>query len=256
MSLLDVSDLHARLGDKPVLNGASLRVEAGEFVGLIGPNGAGKTTLLRAILGLVPSQGKIVIDGKADLSAQARAKILSYLPQERDIAWPISVERIVSLGRVAHLSAFETLSVQDAEVIQAAMERMGVGEFANRPATELSGGEKARVLIARALAQQAPLMLADEPTAGLDPAHQIGLMRIFAKMATEGNSVVASLHDLGIAARWCTRLVLLENGRVVADGTPKDVLTQQRLRDVYHIETLLTEHDGRPIVYPLDLARD
>ena len=256
MSLLDVSALRASLGDKAVLDGVSLRVDKGEFVGLIGPNGAGKTTLLRAVLGLVPSQGTVTLDGTAGLSAQERARIVSYLPQERDIAWPVTVERLVSLGRAPHLAAFGSLTAQDQKAIEAAMERMGVSEFAQRPATALSGGEKARVLIARALAQQAPLLLADEPTAGLDPAHQIGLMHIFAGLAQEGSSVVASLHDLGIAARWCTRLVLLKNGRIVADGTPRDVLTQQRLRDVYQIETLLAEHDGRPIVHPLDLASD
>ena len=256
MTLLALSGLSAELGRKTVLRDVALTVKEGEFVGLIGPNGAGKSTLLRAVLGLTPSQGNIELGGRAaaSMSASQRAKLVSYLPQEREIAWPVTVERLVGLGRAPHLPPFARPGAADEAAIREAMRRMDVETFADRRATELSGGEKARVLIARALAQEAPLMLADEPTAGLDPAHQITLMRVFAGLAGEGRSVIACLHDLGLAARWCSRLVLLADGAVVADGPPQDVLTAARLRDVYGIEAYLGKNGGGLIVHPLDLA--
>lgn len=256
MTLLSLRDLHAELGGKPVLNGISLDISAGEFVGLIGPNGAGKSTLLRAALGLIPSMGGIGLserDGRA-LSAQERALCVSYLPQEREIAWSMTVERLVWLGRAPHRAAFRPVSAQDKAAVDAAIEAMEVGDFRPRPANALSGGEKARVLVARALAQGAPLLLADEPTAGLDPSHQIALMRTFAGLASEGRGIVTCLHDLGLAARWCTRLVMLAGGEVVADGEPRSVLTPERLRKVYQVETYCAEHAGGPIVQPYDLA--
>ena len=240
----------------PVLRGVSLEVGDGEFVGLIGPNGAGKTTLMRAAAGLLPSRGTLAISGRERLSPGERAKLISYLPQEREIAWPVAVEKVVMLGRAPHLPAFAAPGPRDVAAIKAAMRRMEVDGFAKRSATELSGGEKARVLIARALAQEAPLLLADEPAAGLDPAHQIALMRVFAGLAHEGKSVVACLHDLGFAARWCTRLVLMHAGMIVADGSPREVLTPERLRTVYNITAFLGEYASGPLVLPLDLTSD
>jgi iron complex transport system ATP-binding protein len=256
VSLLSVSDLRVSLGGKPVLNGLSFDITAGEFVGLIGPNGAGKSTLLRACLGLLRSEGRVTVAGHgvSAMTADGRARHMAYLPQERDIAWPVSVEMLVSLGRAPYRPAFAGLGAADAEVIERAMRRMEVEEFRGRAATELSGGEKARVLIARALAQDAPLLLADEPTAGLDPSHQIGLMRIFAELASEGHGIVASMHELGLAARWCSRLILLDGGRIVADGPPRDVLTAARLRSVYGVEAYLAEVAGSMIVQPLDVT--
>lgn len=134
------------------------------------------------------------------------------------------------------------------------MRKMEVDGFRERAATELSGGEKARVLIARALAQETPLLLADEPTAGLDPSHQITLMRLFAELAASGRSVIASLHDLGLAARWCTRLLLIDSGRIAADGSPAEVLTVQTLRDVYGVEAYFGQTSGGLVVQPLDLV--
>jgi iron complex transport system ATP-binding protein len=256
VTLLSVNDLHASLGGKPVLKGLSFDIEAGEFVGLIGPNGAGKSTLLRTILGFVPHEGGVAIDGHnaSAMNAKKRAGHVAYLPQERDIAWPVSVEMVVALGRFPHRPASASLSAEDTAIIEKAMRRMEVEPFRDRPATELSGGEKARVLIARALSQDARLLLADEPTAGLDPSHQITAMRTFGALAVEGRSVVASMHDLGLAARWCSRLILLDKGVIIADGPPREVLTADRLRSVYEIETYLGEAAGRPIVQPLDLV--
>ena len=255
MTGLAVSDLQASLGGRPVLKGVTVAVAGGEFVGLIGPNGAGKTTLLRAILGLTPATGSVTIAGRDAhaLPAADRARKVSYMPQEREIAWPVTVRRLVSLGRTPHRAPFAALSDKDDAAVEAAMTRMDIRTLADRPATELSGGERARVLVARALAQEAGLMLADEPTAGLDPEHQIALMRIFVGLAEEGRSVVASLHDLSLAARWCSRLVLLDGGRIVADGPPREVLTAERLRAVYRIETHIMENAGSLIIQPTDI---
>ncbi|AWC21192.1 Hemin import ATP-binding protein HmuV [Aminobacter sp. MSH1] len=254
--LLDVQNLKASLGRRPVLHGVSFSVMPGEFIGLIGPNGAGKSTLLRALLGLIPAEGAVAL-GTLDAthaSARERALHMAYVAQEREIAWAVPVEMLVSLGRSPHRPGFSALTAADRAAIERAMRRMEVDAFRERAATELSGGEKARVLIARALAQETPLLLADEPTAGLDPSHQIALMRLFAELAASERSVVASLHDLGLAARWCTRLLLIDGGRIVADGPPADVLTAQTLRAVYGVEAFFGETAGRLVVQPLDLV--
>lgn len=256
MTLLSVSDLSVSLGGANVLDGVSFTIAPGEFVGLIGPNGAGKSTLLRAAMQFVPASGKVTIGGKdaAAMNAKERARSVSYLPQEREVAWAIPVGMLVSLGRAPHRSNFGPLTKQDQTAIDDAMRRMDVERFRERAATELSGGELARVLIARVLAQQTPLLLADEPTAGLDPSHQITLMRTFSGLAAAGQGVIASLHDLGLAARWCTRLILLHDGKILADGTPENVLSAEHIRRAYAITVYSKRIDGHWIVQPLDVT--
>lgn len=255
MSLLELEQVSVALGKARVLREVSFRVGSGEFIGLIGPNGAGKSTLLRAIIGLVPSEGAISSGGRAldRMSAPERARLLSYLPQEREIAWPVTVERLVQLGRAPYLRAFARPGPRDRDAVAGAMARMDVGLFADRPATDLSGGERARVLIARALAQEAPLLLADEPAAGLDLSHRIELMKTFAGIARDGSSVIACLHDLGSAARWCNRLILLDKGAIVADGEPECVLTVERIRSVYNVEAQIIETAHGIAVHPVDV---
>ncbi len=232
MRLLSLKNVSARRGDVDVLRDVTFEVGAGEVVGLVGPNGAGKTTLMRAALGLLPHSGASTLAG---LSPRERARKAAWLPQTREIAWPVSVATLVALGRTPYLAGGRTLSSDDERAVAAALNHMGLVEFADRTATELSGGEQARVLIARVLAQEAPLIMADEPVAGLDPAHQFSLMRVFRGLAEAGQSVVVSLHDLGLAARHCTRLILLDQGRVVADGSAEDVLSDVRLSEVFGI---------------------
>lgn len=239
---LSVENLTVRRGECPVVDGVTLAVEPGEFVGLIGPNGAGKTTLMRAALGLLPAEGQSSL---AALAPAARAKAAAWLPQAREIAWPVSVADLVALGRLPH-------GGQGAASVDRALARMGLSAFRDRRATELSGGEQARVLIARALAQEAPVMLADEPTAGLDPAAQIAAMRVFAAEAAAGRAVLAALHDLGLAARHCTRLVVLAGGRLVADGPPRAVLVPEVLAPVFGIRAHLAETAEGLVFQPLE----
>lgn len=257
MTLLGLKNVSAELGRRKVLNEVTLDVAAGEFVGLIGPNGAGKSTLLRAALGLVPATGEITIAGQAaeTLTAPEKARRVAYLPQDHEIAWAISVERLIMLGRMPYRTGgFGQPDAADRAAVEAAMRRMDVDGFRERRTTALSGGEKVRVLIARTLAQGAPLLLADEPTAALDPAHQISLMRTFAGLVAEGGGVVASLHDLGLAARWCSRLILMDRGAIVAEGRPADVLTPERLARVYGIRAHIAQAEGGIILQPLDLV--
>ncbi|WP_273792245.1 ABC transporter ATP-binding protein [Brucella anthropi] len=252
MTAFSVKNLSVSLGGKAALSGASFDIHGGEFIGLIGPNGAGKTTLLRAILGLVASSGEILLDGcdLRQMSASIKARNLAYLPQERDVAWPVSVEMLVSLGRSALKPVFTSMNARDKTLVETAMLRMDITRFRERPAMELSGGERARVLIARVLAQDTPVIFADEPVAGLDPSHQLGMMESFAELAKEGRTIVASLHELSLAAQHCTRLILLDKGRIVADGEPLEVLTPQLLHDVYGIRAKIMTVDGEFIVHP------
>lgn len=241
--LLRLENLGVRRGGVAVLTAVSADVRLGEVIGLVGPNGAGKTSLMRAALGLLPHEGTSSL---AQLAPGPRARAAAWLPQAREIAWGMSVEAVVRLGRLPHGGGGEA-------AVARALARMNLQALRARAATELSGGEQARVLIARALAQEAPLLLADEPIAGLDPAAQIATMQVFAGLAAAGGAVVASLHDLGLAARHCTRLWVLSQGRLVADGAPRDVLTPDLLAAVFHIRAHFAETPEGPVFQPLGL---
>ena len=244
---MELKALRVARHGRTVLDGIDLTVGAGEFVGLLGPNGAGKTTLLRAALGLLPAAGHSSL---AAMPADARARAAAFMPQGREIAWPMPVESVVALGRIAHPGAARAT---DRAAIDRAIAALRIEAFRHRPATELSGGEQARVLIARALAQDAPMLIADEPIAGLDPAAQIGVMRLFRDLAGQGGTVLASLHDLGLAARYCTRLVMLAGGRIAADGPPEAVLTAANVARVFGIAAHLSRGPDGLLFQPLDL---
>jgi len=250
MTLLSLENLTVLRGQCPVVEDVSLTVTGGEFVGLIGPNGAGKTSLLRAALGLLPHRGRSTL---AAMPMGLRARAAAFLPQSREVAWPVDVQTLVALGRVPHLAGHAT--AQDRAAVDRALARMGLDNYRSRTATALSGGELARVLIARVLAQETPLVLADEPVAGLDPESQIRTMEVFAALAAEGRGVVASVHDLGLAARHCTRLVMLSRGRLVADGPPDAVLSDANLAQVFGIRVFRGDTADGPVVQPVAVIR-
>lgn len=229
MTALHLESLTVTRKSRKIIDGVDLYIAPGEFVGLIGPNGAGKTTLLRAALGLLPVSGT---SNLAEMPLAERARHAAFIPQSREIAWPMPVEALIALGRIAHPGA---ASRTDRAAIERALSALNLSDLRHRPATELSGGEQSRALIARALAQETPLLIADEPITSLDPAAQIGVMRLFSQLAATGGTVFASLHDLGLAARHCSRLVLLDKGRIVANGPAETVLTRDNLAQVFGI---------------------
>lgn len=248
MTLLDLQGLGVTRRRGEVLAAIDLAIGPGEVVGLVGPNGAGKTTLLRAALGLLPAQGRSSL---AALPAAERARRAAFLPQSREIAWPMAVEDVVALGRAPYGGG---RAGADRAAVDRALVRMGLGALRRRDATRLSGGEQARVLMARALAQEAPLLIADEPTAGLDPAAQIAAMAVFAETAAAGGAVLVSLHDLGLAIRHCTRLVVLHEGRIAADGPARAVLSAPLLARVFGITAWQAETAAGPVFQPLALT--
>jgi iron complex transport system ATP-binding protein len=253
---IEARGVHVALGGREVLSGLDLAAHAGEVTAIIGPNGAGKSTLLRALAGILPVRaGSASLDDRAiaDWQPQALARVLAYLPQERTVHWGLSARAVVALGRLPHqpLGAAETDA--DRAAVDAALAAMDVAHLADRAVPEMSGGERARVLVARALAQEPRTLLADEPAAGLDPAHQLALFRHFAALAAGGRTVVVALHDLSLAARFCHRIVLMQRGRSVAAGTPEDVLTVEQLAAVYGIKARYVTVDGVAVVLPLDL---
>ncbi|RRH72624.1 ABC transporter ATP-binding protein [Falsigemmobacter faecalis] len=248
MTALEVEALSLTRQGERVLSDISFTLRPGEFLGLLGPNGAGKTTLLRALQGLLPHEGRSSL---AQISAEARARRAAFLPQARDLAWPMAVRDLVALGRLPWTGAARS---DDHRAVAAALTRMELEALADRPADRLSGGELARALIARLLAQETPLLLADEPGAGLDPARQISTMQVFADLAREGRAVVASVHDLGLAARFCTRVLVLQEGRLVADGPPAEVLSDSLLDQVFGLRVWRGEAGGLPLLAPIALT--
>jgi iron complex transport system ATP-binding protein len=247
--VLQVADLSVRLAGRVIVDGVSLDLEAGRLTVLIGPNGAGKTTLMRAVAGLLPSTGGIALAGRPlrAFSARERARHIAYLPQGHVFHWPMSVAAVVALGRAPHADVFAPLADADRIAVNRALEATDVAPWANRAVTTLSGGERARVALARALATQAPILLADEPTMSLDPRHQLVVMELLAHAAHDGGAVLAIIHDLALAARFADRIVVMEQGRLVADGRARDVLTPERIAAVFAVEATITDSAVGPI---------
>jgi len=234
-ALLSLRAVSANLGAVQALEDVSFEISGGEIVALLGPNGAGKTTLLRAALGLIPAQGEITLGGARPetLAARERALRAAYLPQRPQAIWPIKVEALVALGRFAHGAAPDRLAAADQAAVDAAIEACSLTALRHRRMDEISGGEKARAHLARALAQHAPLLMLDEPTAGLDPAQALGVADIVRGHATSGGAVIFSTHDIALAASVAHRVVLMKSGRIISEGSPETALTPAALEAAY-----------------------
>jgi iron complex transport system ATP-binding protein len=253
MTLLVAQNLSASLGSRPVLHDISLSLSSGHLVALVGPNGAGKTTLLRALAGLIPSRGMIEIGGEAlsSLSLRERAKRFAYLPQGHMVHWPLPARDIVALGRYPHGATDPArLSPKDTEAVLRAMQAVDVMEFAERRVTELSGGERSRVALARVLAVEAPVILADEPTASLDPRHQIDVMKGLRASADTGVLVIVVTHDLGLAARFADQALVLSGGRLASQGEPAAALSEAVMADVFRISAYRAEYQREAVIVP------
>jgi len=236
--MIETRNINVSLGGHEAVSDVSVRVQPGELVGFIGPNGAGKTSLFRAILRLAPITSGSIFLNDVEISkdaAHVHARAIAYLPQGQSVAWPLTARRLVTLGRVPHRTTWADLSRADEEMIDAALAATDAAEFADRPVNELSGGERSRVLLARALAVEASTLLVDEPTASLDPYHQLTTMEALKGATANGAAVGVVLHDLNLAGRYCDRLYLMHEGKIAAEGVPGEVLTDKNLASVYRV---------------------
>ncbi len=250
MSGLKAAGLRLGLNGRAILGGVDVSFARGEVSAVIGPTGAGKSTLLACLAGLRrPDDGTVDLDD-ADirrLSPRARARRMGFLPQTPEIAWSVDVETLVGLGRTPFVGALG-LGAADREAVARALAATDMTGMSQRVVTTLSGGERARALIARALAGEPDWLLADEPMTGLDPGHQLDAADLFRKMAADGRGVVVTLHDLSLAARVADKIVVLAGGRVLADGRPAEALTPQVLAEAYGIEARVVAGAGGPVV--------
>jgi iron complex transport system ATP-binding protein len=252
-AFLTAQGLNVSLAGRPVLKDVSLELSPGHLVALVGPNGAGKTTLLRALAGLVSSSGVIRVGGDVlpSLSLRERARRFAYLPQGHIVHWPLPARDIVALGRYPHGATDPArLTVRDTEAVLRAMQAADVVEFSERRVTELSGGERSRVALARVLAVEAPVILADEPTSSLDPRHQIDVMQTLRAAADKGTLVIVVTHDLGLAARFADTVLVLSDGRLVSQGTPAEALSEAILADVFRISAYRAEYQREAVIVP------
>jgi iron complex transport system ATP-binding protein len=255
VSLVAVQRLSVALGGRVLINGLDLRVEAGELLGLIGPNGAGKSTAVKAIAQLLPYTGEVRLgeDPAWRLRPRHRARMLAYLSQDDRVQWPIRVSELVALGRYPHRAGWGGgLGAADWAAVERALRAADVWTLRGRRADQLSGGERARVRLARVLAVEAPLVLADEPVAALDPRHQLEVMALLRRHCStaRGGGAIVVLHDLTLAGRFCDRLVLLDQGQPVASGNVDRVLSAENLRTVYGIEAVTGRHGGQTYILP------
>lgn len=252
MPLLCVRGVSFAYRDRRVLEGVSFTLDAGEVLGLVGPNGSGKTTLIRCLDRILDPEGDIRLDGRSmrSMSRPEIARMVAYVPQNSGAAGSSTVFETVLMGRRPHLRW--SVSEEDKQKVSEALALLGIGEFASRRTDRLSGGERQRVLIARAIAQDARVLLLDEPTSALDMRNRIEVMSLLARLAEErGLAVVAAIHDLNLAARYCHQLLILKDGRVLGRGTPSSLLSGEMVRAAYGIEAVVKDEMGVPYVVPL-----
>lgn len=251
-SLLDARGITVTRSGRRIVDNADISLKPGELTILAGPNGAGKTTLARALAGLIASDGEVTYNGKpfSAMTLRERARALAYLPQGHEFHWPMRVDAIVALGREPHADPFSRKTDTDRAAIARAMAATSVAPFADRLITTLSGGECARVAIARALATEAPLLIADEPTASLDERHRLIVMELLRTIAKQGAAVIAIIHNLALAMRFADKVVLMNEGRIVASGTPQDALTPERIAEVFGVSVNRIDTPDGPVLVP------
>lgn len=238
VDLVSVRGLRVRRGPRVVLDGVDLDVRPGDRLAVLGPNGAGKSTLLKALAGLLPTDGALTIGGRPgrELSHAERARLVAYVPQHSALEAPIPVADVVAQGRFAYGGSLSRPSARDRDAIADAMRLVDVGAIADRPFSRLSYGERRRVLLARALATEAPLVLLDEPTAALDVGHALALFEVLADLANAGRALIVVLHALQEALMFADRALLIDEGRPVAAGPTREVLSPEHVRAVYGVE--------------------
>ncbi|MEM2124630.1 MAG: ABC transporter ATP-binding protein [Methanolinea sp.] len=250
---LEVENLSFSYGERQVLIGIDLAVRDGEIVGVLGPNGSGKTTLIKCIDYILAPVGKVTLDGK-DVSSMGpveRARLIAYVPQAFSVGMAMTVFEAVLMGRRPYVSW--AVADRDIEVVTSTMESLGLQDLAFRKVTQISGGERQKVTIARALVQEPALLLLDEPTSALDLRHQLEIMAILRSRAKKGEmGVLMAIHDLNIAARCCDRVVLLKDGRISGEGPPEEILTGETIRDVYGVRVATAKVDGIPVIVPVE----
>ncbi len=251
--LLQSSGVTYVRSNRALVNEVSLSLCAGELVGLVGPNGAGKSTLLNLLAGLDDcNAGSVALDQRdiKKIPIAQRSRLLAWVAQSGPVNWPLTVERVVSLGRRPHLSAWQRLSAEDQLAIDNAIALTDCENLRHQDATTLSGGERTRMLLARAIASDPKVLLADEPIAALDLKHQLQTMHLLRNFASNEKGCLVVLHDLSLASRFCDRLYLMDEGKIVSEGIPAAVLSQDNLRKVYGVE-VATGGDEIPYIVPV-----
>lgn len=252
--MVRTEDLDVSYGDTRVLQAVSLAVAGGSFIGILGPNGCGKTTLLRALSRIIePTAGTVMVDGRdiGGYSIRDLATIMGAVPQETAVTFDFTVEEIVQMGRHPHLGRLSSMGEEDYAICRHAMEITNTAYLADRLITEISGGERQRVLIARALAQKPRVLLLDEPTSHLDISHQIEILSIIRGLIPQV-TVIGVFHDINLAAYFCDILILMEQARIAAVGTPTAVITDRNIREIFGVEMIVRTHPitGRPYAVP------
>jgi iron complex transport system ATP-binding protein len=252
--VLEAANLGVDLGRRRVVDAVSFSFDAASFVGLIGPNGAGKSTLLRTLAGLLPYAGSLTLDGReiSQWKPTERARRIAYVEQAPALAFALTVRDVVSLGRAPHSGWLSALDSDDARIVREAIDTADLGDLADRPATALSGGERQRVAIARGLAQDTSILLLDEPAAHLDIRHRITIMRHASRLVAAGRTVVAAFHDIGLAASLSDRLLVLDRGKLAADGSPVDTVTPALLRSVFGVGAEVSREGSSVVVRYLE----
>ncbi len=242
--IMQARNISVLADDSQLIKDIELELKPGELTALIGPNGAGKTTLLRTLLGLIqPDTGQVTLNGMdvQKLSPIKRARQIAYLPQTRLLAWPNIVSDVVALGRFAFGTSPAKLNPSDKALIEDVMIACDIQHLSERRANSLSGGELARVHCARTFAAQAPFLIADEPVAALDPRHQIRIMKLIKNYVSPARGALVVLHDINLAAQYADRLIWMKNARIIADGSPQDTLTNERMADVFKVKACINK---------------